>query len=101
MKNELLLADNQRVGGTTQRRGRAMAHSSYDRVMEHLERHGANAPLPEELRDDVDVMMRRAEGMGVELSPYMQSLLNLSGMSVEAPCVQADARAHRSVSASV
>lgn len=58
-------------------------------VREHLIIRGSNAPAPEELHEDLRAMVRgcdelRARGgeySDIELSPYMKSLLQISGLS--------------------
>lgn len=69
-----------------------MGKSSIDRVSEHLRSKGANAPAPQELHDDVEALVRRCDEVrslsqtfgGVELSPFMQSLLRVSGLDARA-----------------
>ncbi|MCZ7647944.1 MAG: hypothetical protein M5U26_22245 [Planctomycetota bacterium] len=65
-----------------------MGTSSIDRIRGHLETRGADAPLPEDLRADAELLVRRCDEVrslgqaygSVELSPYMQSLLRISGV---------------------
>jgi len=50
--------------------------------------HGCETPVPEDMRDDLEVLVRRCDevrslGQGygdVELSPYLTSLLRVSGV---------------------
>lgn len=63
-------------------------NSAYDRVKEHLDRHGAETPVSPELRGDLETLLRRADEIAdlgeefgsVELSPFMKSLLRVSGL---------------------
>lgn len=66
--------------------------SSFDRVKKHLESNGAQAPAPEALHDDLEALVRRCDEVkslgqalaAVELSPYMKSLLRVSGIGSRA-----------------
>ena len=65
-----------------------MARSSFDRVSRHLKEHGTDVAAPAEVKDDVEMLVRRCDEVrglgqafgGVELSPYMKSLLRVSGL---------------------
>ena len=63
-----------------------MRVSRFDRVKDHLARRRERRPAPEALREDVELVVRRCEEfrslrqVDVELSPYMRSLLRVSGM---------------------
>lgn len=60
-----------------------MGRSSFDQVSAFLRQRSAGTPAPAELDDDVELIVRRCERVRtlgeafnqVELSPYMQSLL--------------------------
>jgi len=60
-----------------------MGRSSFDQVSAFLRQRDADTPPPAELTDDVELIVRRCERVRdlgeafsqVELSPYMQSLL--------------------------
>jgi hypothetical protein len=62
--------------------------SAYDRVKEHLDGKGEKASVSVELRDDLETLVRRTDeirGLGeefgsIELSPFMMSLLGVSGL---------------------
>jgi hypothetical protein len=64
------------------------SHSAFDRVKSHLTLRGCNKPASESLCEDLETMVRRYDevrSLGreygeVELSPYMSSLLRVSGM---------------------
>jgi len=65
-----------------------MGKSSFDRVLGHLQGQGEKTPAPEDLRDDVETLVRRCDEVrsldraygSVELSPFMKSLLRVTGM---------------------
>ncbi|HEY3320552.1 MAG TPA: hypothetical protein VGP72_08810 [Planctomycetota bacterium] len=55
--------------------------SSFDRIKAHLDTWDGETPVPESRREDLEVLVRRCESaqkLGVELSPYMSSLLRVS-----------------------
>lgn len=62
--------------------------SSIDRIAGHLKRRGSRAPVPVELEDDLETLVRRCDEVrslgraygSVELSPYLRSLLRVSGL---------------------
>ena len=72
--------------------------SAFDRIQSHLTRRGAETPVLGSAREDLEMLVRRCDEVrslgdeyGVELSPYMASLLRVSGM----PAMQnQDTRAH-------
>ena len=81
-----------------------MSRSSFDRVKKHISRKGT-AKVPVALHDDLECLSRRCDeikslnqGFGfVELSPYMLSLLRVSGL--EAQPISARAEMAESVAA--
>ncbi len=70
-------------------------HSAFDRVKTHLLSRGADVPAPDELREDLETVVRRCDEVrslgreygSVELSPYMSSLLRVH--AAPAPSVAA------------
>jgi hypothetical protein len=62
------------------------AKSSFDRIRGHLLASGCSEPVPPGMRDDLIMVLRRCEQAderageygGVELSPYMKTLLRVS-----------------------
>lgn len=60
--------------------------SSFDRVKAHLLAKGSRTPAGDDLRDDLEMLVRRCDSVrslggeynGVELSPYMSSLMRVS-----------------------
>lgn len=62
--------------------------SSFDRVNRHLQEQGCNTAVEAELREDLEALVRRCDevrGLSPEygsigLSPYMSSLLRVSGV---------------------
>ena len=64
-------------------------HSEFDRVKRHLTARGSHTPVSGETRDDLETLVRRYDEVrslgreygGVELSPYMSSLMRVSGVS--------------------
>ncbi len=77
--------------------------SSFDRVKSHLQNESFAAPV-EGLQDDLEMLVRRCNEVrslgreygGVELSPYMSSLLRVSS-ALPGSAVKASARAAASV----
>ena len=76
--------------------------SSFDRVRKHLREQGCATAVRAELCDDLEVLVRRCDEVrglsreygSIELSPYMTSLLRVSGaMPQAAPVVSAMAAA--------
>ena len=71
--------------------------SSFDRVRGHLLAKGCRTPAAGELRDDLELLVRRCDDVcsrggaysGVELSPYMTSLLRVSTGLPAAPAMKA------------
>ena len=65
-----------------------MPRSSFDRVKKHLSAQGDRKPVPVAIHDDLECLSRRCDeirsldqGFGfVELSPYMLTLLRVSGL---------------------
>jgi hypothetical protein len=63
-------------------------NTSFNRVKKHLEVRGCDCPAGAELCDDLEVVARRCDELrdlsreygSVELSPYMRSLLRVSGV---------------------
>lgn len=63
-------------------------HSAIDRVKAHLSLRGCSTPVNGEAKDDLEMLVRRydevhelGEEYGeIELSPYMCSLMRVSGM---------------------
>ena len=69
-----------------------MARSSFERVKRHLQRKGSDVPAPAEMHGDLVAVVRRCDRVrslgqafgSVELSPYMKSLLRVSGLDTRA-----------------
>ncbi len=85
-----------------------MARSSLERVQNHLKTKGARTPVSEDLHGDLRSVVRRCDSVrnlgdvygSIELSPYMKSLLRVSGFEA-APRRIAARTADTSVAASV
>lgn len=57
--------------------------SAFKRIQRHLQTRGAECPVEGAVKEDLETLLRRWEQVGdksVELSPYMQSLLRVSGV---------------------
>ena len=65
--------------------GGIMVHrkSSYDRINQQMKDNGWRKRVPPELREDLVMVVRRAEGAGVELSPFLRSMADLSDVPVK------------------
>lgn len=55
--------------------------SSFDRIKNHLDTVGEKV-CPPSLHDDIEIVADAAEDAGVELSPYMMSLMRLKREAV-------------------
>jgi hypothetical protein len=66
-----------------------MPRARVQRVREHLIMRGPDVPAPEELQEDLRAMVRGCEELrarggeytDIELSPFMKSLLRISGLT--------------------
>lgn len=76
-------------GATDRKRDSKMAtkKTSFDRIKAHLDMKGCSAPVSKELAQDLEMVVRRCDEVrslsreygAIELSPYMVSLLHVSG----------------------
>lgn len=57
-----------------------MEETAFDRVTKHLNEHGPDVPYKGDRRDLIEVQERTNDTNGVELSPYLISLLRLEGL---------------------
>ena len=68
-----------------------MPRARIQSVRKHLVFRGAHVPAPEEMHDDLRSLVRGCEDLRakgpeyaeIELSPYMRSLLQISGLGTE------------------
>jgi hypothetical protein len=66
-------------------------HSPFDRIKRHLVLRGCNRPVRGALRDDLETVVRRCDDVrglspefgSIELSPYLASLMQVSGAPAE------------------
>jgi hypothetical protein len=75
--------------------------SAFDRIKSHLSNRGCKTPVEGQAREDLEMLVRRVDEVrsldreygSVELSPYMSSLMRVSGVSANVDTVATSAAA--------